>query len=384
MQLSFAQKMKFTDVFARLTLLLPIICSASTNIRHLRSQRVPRLSQDVIHEKDNSIVTNGNTLFLENELLEDIEVDFFLASEMSMVYHDDVTNPTAPTGFTNEIQTNHISNSSTNSSSSGIIDLIPSKNNSLSPSPTHIFDHAEGAKSGSPSVTSIGSSTSAAPTNVPTEDQSSDSSKNPSLSPSVSSSVPETQEKSLHPSVFYTNSPSDSPSKLPSHLTSTSSSPSIAAATSVAPTVAPTILDERNICQIDKTMDERAYRIYNSLLPLSDNLSLADEVTSTQTQSPQQLAFDFIVYHDERKSICLSDEELKQRYIIVVFYYSTQGFHWKECKHTIDTPCSGKYGYTEERYLSAAHECQWFGNTCDDDDYVIASINLGAYLCMFM
>jgi len=66
---------------------------------------------------------------------------------------------------------------------------------------------------------------------------------------------------------------------------------------------------------------------------------------------------------DDAYYICPDDTNLLQRYIMALFYYSTNGYNWLECSANIlNSQCN------EFRYLSTLNECVWYGNRCAGND----------------
>ena len=59
---------------------------------------------------------------------------------------------------------------------------------------------------------------------------------------------------------------------------------------------------------------------------------------------------------------------LIQRYVLAVFYHSTNGDNWKVCSTSEKKRCSGTNGV--EPWLTEYHECTWFGVRCNDDNLV--------------
>lgn len=77
--------------------------------------------------------------------------------------------------------------------------------------------------------------------------------------------------------------------------------------------------------------------------------------------SPQNLAFNWLV-DDDAFGICPDDEKLIQRYVMALFYFSTDGSSWTECGQV--GGCAGT------NFLSGTHECDWAGISCNNDDCV--------------
>jgi len=81
--------------------------------------------------------------------------------------------------------------------------------------------------------------------------------------------------------------------------------------------------------------------------------------------TPQGMAFEFIVNDDEAQ-LCPDDENLIQRYVAAVLYYSTEGDGWSECFQG-DTECGQGQSYYggKEAFLSPGSECDWAGLACN-------------------
>ena len=74
--------------------------------------------------------------------------------------------------------------------------------------------------------------------------------------------------------------------------------------------------------------------------------------------TPQNLAANWLI-DDDAFLVCPGDEKLMQRYVMALFYYSTEGSSWSSC---------GQVGAcSETNFLSAVHECEWAGTTCNSD-----------------
>ena len=86
-------------------------------------------------------------------------------------------------------------------------------------------------------------------------------------------------------------------------------------------------------------------------------------------EHPVFMAFSWIVSDDPMR-LCPDDENLPQRYALVLLYFATFGDDWNKCTRDGGTPCTGA------KFLSGHHECDWGGVTCDSLDRVI-KINLG-------
>lgn len=107
-----------------------------------------------------------------------------------------------------------------------------------------------------------------------------------------------------------------------------------------------------NACGI--TDQQRRTQIMNTL---SGPVSAANLLTTTDT--PQYNAVEWLIGSDEF-FVCPGDEKLIQRYVMALFYFSTDGASWDQCKQA-----GGACPPGNKRYLSKDNECDWFGNTCD-------------------
>jgi len=124
------------------------------------------------------------------------------------------------------------------------------------------------------------------------------------------------------------------------------------------------------------------------LLAIYSTVSKKEDILSNGT--PQNKAFNWILTKDER-CVCPTDTgcELVQRFVMAVYYYSTNGDSWANCgasSATCDpngTIFNGKetskcYSGADKRWLSKDPSCKWCGNNCDDPLYqdCITQINL--------
>lgn len=119
-----------------------------------------------------------------------------------------------------------------------------------------------------------------------------------------------------------------------------------------SPTMAPT----RN-CNLRP--EKRNKEILERLSSVSSKDDLRDFTT------PQGMAYEFIT-EDDKAQLCPDDDNLTQRYIAAVLYYSTEGAGWAECFEG-DRDCGkgiSKYG-GKEAFLSEDSECDWAGLTCN-------------------
>ena len=110
----------------------------------------------------------------------------------------------------------------------------------------------------------------------------------------------------------------------------------------------------------DGTEEERLSTITAKIASISDATVLQNPI------SPQARARDFILYTDPL-FLCSNSPNILQRYSMAVFYYSTGGPGWNYCSADSSKICTETQG---KRYLSNSHECQWYGSTCDDNDFM--------------
>ena len=77
------------------------------------------------------------------------------------------------------------------------------------------------------------------------------------------------------------------------------------------------------------------------------------------------MAYEFIT-EDDRAQLCPDDDNLIQRYVAAVLYYSTEGDGWTECFEG-DRDCGEGLSYYggKEAFLSEDSECDWAGLTCN-------------------
>jgi len=97
--------------------------------------------------------------------------------------------------------------------------------------------------------------------------------------------------------------------------------------------------------------------------------TVSDPFTLTDIETPQNRALEWLLSTDDQFR-CPGDPRLVQRYVTVLFYFSTNGNEWYQCSQN-DEEC----GETEPfigsaSYLSKGNECDWAGLTCDLDNFV--------------
>jgi hypothetical protein len=115
--------------------------------------------------------------------------------------------------------------------------------------------------------------------------------------------------------------------------------------------------------------------IENFLRIVSNPVDLETEGT------PQNLAMTWIIELDPLQ-LCPQDDNLIQRYVMAVFYYSTRGGRWLECsaptefddQEAIESANMGcdiiVPGGKSDAWLTPSLECEWGGVACNDDGFV--------------
>jgi hypothetical protein len=122
-------------------------------------------------------------------------------------------------------------------------------------------------------------------------------------------------------------------------------------APSIPPSGAPSMTPS-----ISPTTD-RLDAVIDSLLPVS-----GEEAFMTRNSS-QYLAADWVANIDPL-ALPIGDPQLFQRYILAVFYFSTNGDKWLACSRA-DPVCGGDPNETS--WLSESNECTWLANRCQDN-----------------
>ena len=163
----------------------------------------------------------------------------------------------------------------------------------------------------------------------------------PAMFPSISPFVPPTNIPTLMPPVSF---PLLEPSITPSSFVS-------------FPSNIPS-LSNGFVCN-GLTESARRDLIRPMLAEISSSIDLVN------SNSPQFQAMEWILSID---TVCPSDDNLTQRYILAVFYYATEGNKWSQCSALPDKPCENN----DARFLSNASECLWFHVTCNLEQQVFA------------
>ena len=108
-------------------------------------------------------------------------------------------------------------------------------------------------------------------------------------------------------------------------------------------------------------MQKRVDDILKELRKVSDMKDIEQVGTS------ENLAAEWLIDFDSYR-ICPDDDKLIQRYVMALFYFSTEGGAWSSCGVSGDCEST--------RYLSGVNECEWFGVTCNAD-LCITAIDIG-------
>eukprot|EP00978_Attheya_sp_CCMP212_P013843 scaffold34927_cov58-Attheya_sp.AAC.1 len=182
-----------------------------------------------------------------------------------------------------------------------------------------------------------------APTNTPTQSPTNTPTRSPTNTPTQS----------------LTNTPTQSPTNTPTFpLPTFSPTPS--------PTAPPT-----NSCGI--TDDERKEELRKEVDTVSDPVSVG------LPGMPQNSAYEWLV-NDDTLFICPTDPTVIQRYVMAVFYFSTEGSRWRECKapNDFNSPAeielanqacniTSEYGDDPKSnaWLTPESECTWGGTSCN-------------------
>jgi len=86
-----------------------------------------------------------------------------------------------------------------------------------------------------------------------------------------------------------------------------------------------------------------------------------------EPNSPQNLAYNWLLENDERKLSASDVPDIIQRYALASLYFATNGDKWTTCgRGGSISSCES----LEQRFLSGASECVWFGAGCDDDGHI--------------
>mmetsp|Transcript_11836 Transcript_11836/g.25641 ORF Transcript_11836/g.25641 Transcript_11836/m.25641 type:complete len:500 (-) Transcript_11836:344-1843(-) len=169
-----------------------------------------------------------------------------------------------------------------------------------------------------------------------------------------------------------TPSPTPAPNPLPTTFPPT---PLPTALPTVSPTPGPTFpLTPAPTFRCDITPEERAERITVEILKVSNAADFVDP------SSPQSQSITWLIEEDALY-LCPADPTLVQRYVMAVFYFSTDGPNWIQCSAPDDlsdpasvaaanAACSLEVEIGEggtDAWLTAVSECNWGGVACEPD-----------------
>lgn len=126
------------------------------------------------------------------------------------------------------------------------------------------------------------------------------------------------------------------------------------------------------------------------MLALINVISRSDDVI--RIGSPQNLAANWIINGDEAK-LCPQDDSWIQRYILALFYYSTNGDRWFQCQSPTDSGLSVSEANAAcnltttaegaSAWLTPDSECEWAGITCSESENTIKQLSIGKKLRCF-
>mmetsp|Transcript_2678 Transcript_2678/g.6354 ORF Transcript_2678/g.6354 Transcript_2678/m.6354 type:complete len:784 (+) Transcript_2678:95-2446(+) len=232
------------------------------------------------------------------------------------------------------------------------------------------------------------------PTKIPTAFPTPEPTSLPSHKPTVTPTKKPTEEPTVNPTEKPSSSPSWSPTYRPTHkptetpTESPSSSPteSPTPRPSLTPTSTPSMSSQPSwpypcgILPCDRASDLR--ELYSAI---------SDPVLFENPASPQSLALDWIINHDSM-AVCPNDPNTChtiQRYVLAVFYFSTQGYQWSSCSAPKDYMCEEEISKANEKcnrtvtahyandrvgineskaWLTPGHECDWGGLACHGEN----------------
>jgi len=134
-----------------------------------------------------------------------------------------------------------------------------------------------------------------------------------------------------------------------------SSSPSLSAAPSL------TILCD------GLTLEEWAQQLLEIVLDISD-------LTELEPESPQAEAYEWLL---DEQIVCPDEEEdVLQRYVMAVLYFSTNGDSWTNCTRAEASAVNPTLCPSDgTRFLSTSDVCFWFGVTCGRSSITEISID---------
>ena len=135
------------------------------------------------------------------------------------------------------------------------------------------------------------------------------------------------------------------------------------------PTTTPTVSPEPTILILcnGRTLQERNDELETIVLEIS-------ELTSFTLGTPQYDAFEWLA-NDDGFQVCPEDtQNILQRYVLAVLYYSTGGDDWNNCR-AVTAPNGGPCTSDSSRFLSSSDVCFWYGVSCNRGD--VDGISIG-------
>jgi len=105
-------------------------------------------------------------------------------------------------------------------------------------------------------------------------------------------------------------------------------------------------------------VEQRSQDIRTNILTVSEQ-ALVDDLNT-----PQGQALTWLIEDDDRLLCPLDD--LIQRWVLAVIYFSTGGDNWDQCSDAGIDLCGSQDPFlTKRRFLSSFNECQWAGISCN-------------------
>ena len=101
---------------------------------------------------------------------------------------------------------------------------------------------------------------------------------------------------------------------------------------------------------------------YEALQWINSENKLSNFTSNDTMNNTTSTTNEIIIDPDNKEYIALI-----QRYVLAVFYHSTNGDDWTACSTGEKEKCSGNAGVP---WLTGYHVCTWFGVTCNDDKLV--------------
>ena len=97
--------------------------------------------------------------------------------------------------------------------------------------------------------------------------------------------------------------------------------------------------------------------------------TVSDPAALSTVGTPQNTAAEWLISEDEEVR-CPDDNKLVHRYVMALFYFSTNGDDWTRCNQG-DSTCGSVAPFLgQDNYLSGSHECNWAGLTCDAEQCI--------------